>query len=212
MLFKNTVEPTTWRILVELMQDKYLQHFFLVGGTALSLKFGHRKSIDLDLFSFEDFDVFELKQHLEKKYPSFDFKGNNSRMLFCFIEDVKIDFVKHPIVNTLLPVDTEEGVRMASIPDIAALKLNALTQRGSKKDFYDFYLLLQHYSLDELVEFYKMVFTKDNAFELYRSMNYFDDAENTATPVSLISAEWKEMKSAINTAVKLFFKKMKRDG
>ena len=176
MLFKNTVEPETWRVLVDLMNDNFLQHFFLVGRTALSLKFGHRTSIDIDLFSIVDFDVLELKAHLEKTYPNFDLKGNNSRMLFCFIDDVKVDFVKYSGIQAIHKVEVIESIRFASTEDTAALKLNAISQRGSKKDFYDLHLLLKHYNIEQLIGFYKAVFTKDNAFELYRSMNYFEDA------------------------------------
>ena len=210
MLFKNTVEPTTWRILVDLMKDDFLQPFFLVGGTALSLKYGHRTSIDIDLFTTIEFDVLELKNHLEKNYSNFDFKGSNNKMLFCFIDDVKVDFVKYTIIHPLKEIEIIESVRFASTEDIAALKLNAISQRGSKKDFYDLYLLLQHYTVEQLIEFYKSVFTKDNAFELYRSMNYFDDAEDTIQPIYFGYEKWETIKSVINHKIIEYFNRLKK--
>lgn len=185
-------------------------NLFLVGGTALSLKFGHRTSIDIDLFTTIEFDVLELKNHLEKKYSNFDFKGSNSRMLFCFIDDVKVDFVKYSISHAIKGIETVESVRFASMEHIAALKLNAISQRGSKKDFYDLHLLLNHYTIEQLIEFYKAVFTKDNAFELYRSMNYFDDAEETTQPVSFLKEDWNTIKKFINKKVTEYFNQIKK--
>ncbi len=80
------------------------------------------------------------------------------------------------------PCFIQEGIRMFSIEDIAAMKLNAICGRGSKKDFYDIYYLLQLFSLKELLDFYDYKFQADNSWMALRSMQYFEDAESEAEP------------------------------
>jgi predicted nucleotidyltransferase component of viral defense system len=134
------------------MQKEYLNSFVLVGGTALALQIGNRESIDLDLFSNTDFSSDELLSSLLSEYQ---IVVNNqlSQTLITTINHVKVDFIKfhYPFIRPFVVI---ENIRMASVEDIAAMKLDAITGRGSKKDFYDLFFLLQHYSIDELFSFY----------------------------------------------------------
>ena len=124
MLQKQTVDAGTLELLIKLMGDEQLNDFILVGGTALSLQIGHRKSIDLDFFSKSSFNKNELSAYLEtSKQFKLDFISKNT--LKGEIKGVKVDLIKHgyPQVN---PPVVFEGIRMASIEDIAAMKLNAI--------------------------------------------------------------------------------------
>jgi hypothetical protein len=124
-----------------------------VGGTALSLQLGHRKSIDIDLFTPYPFDAHAMADHLESTYKAEDINvlGNT---LYSYIDNVKTDMLAHryPWIG---PVQEIEGIRMASLDDIAAMKLNAIVNDGSRlKDFVDIHFLLERSSLDELTSAY----------------------------------------------------------
>ena len=116
MLRTETVEPHTFSILKQLMEIPEFQNFGLVGGTALSLLYGHRMSIDLDLFSNKPFENTEIVYALENKFGlSFDNRSTNPRFgIFGFVDEVKIDIVRHPH-PLIRPELTIEGIRMFSI-------------------------------------------------------------------------------------------------
>jgi len=163
------------------MQKDYLNSFVLVGGTALALQLGNRESIDLDLFSNTDFSSNELLSSLLSEYQ---IVVNNqlSQTLITTINHVKVDFIKfhYPFIRPFVVI---ENIRMASIEDIAAMKLDAITGRGSKKDFYDLFFLLQLYSIDELFSFYTEKYPHQTTFHVLRCLSYFDDAEIQPNPI-----------------------------
>jgi hypothetical protein len=133
MLHLNTINEETHNLLIALQAKEYLQKFGLVGGTNLSLRYGHRKSIDLDLFSTEIFDTIQLSDllHIDFQY---DYASNNKYMLFGYIKNIKIDMVYHPF-RLLSPMEVIEGIRLFSLADVSVMKLFAVTRRGSRKDF-----------------------------------------------------------------------------
>ncbi len=135
MLQTRTVEPRTLALLKQLMSIPQVSPFYLVRGTALALQLGHRISIDLDLFTTESFDKVDLIETIIDNFEvTIESEGKN--MLITYINEIKVDFVKmsYPILFPTLHI---EGVRMLDIQDIAPMKLKAIVQRGSKKDFFD---------------------------------------------------------------------------
>ncbi len=149
MLQTRTVEPNTLGLLKELMLLPQLEQFFLVGGTALALQFGHRFSVDLDLFTTEPFDKELLFETLGEKY-SLSIESQSKNILITYINNIKVDFVKvaYPRLYPILEID---GIRLLEVKDIAPMKLNAVTGRGSKKDFFDIFLLLKIMPLSEII-------------------------------------------------------------
>lgn len=196
MLHLETVEPRTLGLLKRLMQLPALQNFDLVGGTALALQIGHRKSVDLDLFTPEDFDTVLLLSELKE---TFAIKPNivQKNTLLCLIDEIKVDFVKFSEPN-LEPLLVEETIRMKSIKDIACMKFAALLGRSTKKDYYDIYFLLQRFTLEEMLEWFKRKTNQTTVIHIIRSMGYFDEAEITQTPELLIPVEWDEVKRVIS--------------
>jgi predicted nucleotidyltransferase component of viral defense system len=202
MLQTRTIEPRTLELLKELMSLSMLNSFYLVGGTALALQLGHRVSIDLDLFTSEPFDPNELIQKMTEKFD-FSVVSEGSGMVISTIDDIKVDFVKmsYPI---LFPSVLEEQVRMLDIRDIAAMKLKAVTQRGSKKDFYDIYFLLQVMSLDEIIRLFREKFKQYEIFHVIKSLTYFEDAENNADPIVFDKKlTWQKVKTEIIRTIKM---------
>ena len=176
MLHKETVESRTLELLKRLQDEPLLSSFNLVGGTALALRIGHRKSIDLDLFTRDEFDLEELKSMLIDKYGlrvSFE-RGNT---LKGFIDGVMIDCIRFDYPHLQDP-DIIEGVRLESIPDIIAMKLSAIAQNGTRiKDFIDIATLSTKYSFDEMLGFYMAKFPNVNIIMPLKSITYFEEID-----------------------------------
>ena len=206
MLHQSTVEPRTFSLLKHLLDLKELENFALVGGTALSLKFGHRISVDLDLFSQQKLDITLINEQLKTIYGK-DFSNENPNLkfaIFCYINEVKIDFVHYPH-QLLKPIETIEGIRMYSNEDIAAMKINAILGRGAKKDFYDLAELLKHFRLKDIIDFHRKKFPDNTILiSIPNAITYFEDAEASPDPVSLNGKTWEEVKKELQKHVRDF--------
>ena len=98
------------------------------------------------------------------------------------------------------------GTSLATPPDIAAMKVNAIEGRGSKKDFIDLYYLLQHYTLHEILGFYKQKYPEHSVFRALMSMSYFDDADVQPTPRLFTQVSWEDMKEYIHREIEQYSK------
>jgi len=200
MLHGEAVPRGTLALLKKLCAHQALRDFALVGGTSLALRFGHRMSVDLDFFRPEKFDNELLIAELGADF-ALEVTNQNNNGLMAFIEGVKVDAVTYPYA-LLYPYETLERVRMMSLPDVIAMKLGAISNRGAKKDFYDLHVLLKHFPIHELVDIYVRKFPSHDPMIPIRSMIYFDDAEETETPKTLIKTTWPRVKAEILAAVK----------
>lgn len=195
MLQKQTVEKNTLDILNKLMQDESLNDFILVGGTALSLHIGHRKSIDLDLFTQKDFDTNAVEEHL---YSNFQFqtsyKARNT--LKGSIDGVKVDLIAHKYPYIMPPL-TMDGIRIADIKDITAMKLNAIAGDGSRlKDFVDIAFLSRHLSLQQMIACYSQKYSGSNAMIIPKALLYYEDIIHDE-PIVLFTKNYKFQKLTI---------------
>ena len=205
MLQSQTVDAATLELLKKLMQVPELEDFNLVGGTNLALRYGHRLSIDIDLFTNVSFVPLELFQYIKRDFPQAILKSSSKSMLFLYINDIKIDCVLAPFPY-IAPVETLEEVRMVGVQDIVAMKLAALSGRGVKKDFWDIAELLDYYTIEEMLVFFAEKYSTNEPLFVLRSMTYFDDAERNKDPDPLKKMTWKQVKTKIEKAVKQFLK------
>jgi predicted nucleotidyltransferase component of viral defense system len=200
MLHLTTVDTTTYLLLQDIFKTEVIKNnFALAGGTSLALQIGHRKSIDLDIFCTHQFDVKELEIILTTNSDfTFAYTGNNSRMLFGNINNIKCDFVNEP-ATLLEPFTVIDGVSFFSVKDIAAMKLHTICGRGKKKDFFDVYALLQLYSRETLIDWFTQKYDEKQLFFLWRSILYFEDAENDPDieGYSPFTKKWEEIKEFI---------------
>ena len=174
MLHKETVETSTLELLKRLQSESLLSSFNLVGGTSLALRLGHRKSVDLDLFSKEDFQLQEIKEMLVNQY---DFKVGyeKGKTLKGFIGKVMVDLIRYDYPH-IQPVETEEGLRLESLPDIVAMKLSTICDNGSRiKDFIDIAHLSAVYSFAEMLGFYSQKYPNSNLIMPAKALVYFND-------------------------------------
>lgn len=171
MLHKETVSKEMWELLQRLMKDEMLKDFNLVGGTSLSLQIGHRLSIDIDLFTTRGFDEQALLKHLANKYP-IRIRDLFDNTILLDIDKVKVDILAHQY-PWQKPIETKEGVRLASLEDIGAMKLHAIFQNGTRiKDFIDIYFLLEHHPLKIYLESYRNKYCGNPAMASYALLHH----------------------------------------
>jgi predicted nucleotidyltransferase component of viral defense system len=195
MLFYETVYPQTLGLLKKLQGSDFFSSLRLVGGTALALQIGHRISVDLDLFGKLKGDIISLNKELTSLGQTELIQQTENIHIYS-INDIKVDVVNYPY-PWLKPALNVDGLSLATIEDIAAMKLAAIAGRGSKKDFIDLYFILQRFSLKEILTFYSKKYHDGSVFLVLRSITYFDDAEEELMPKMLINISWNEIKRTI---------------
>jgi Nucleotidyl transferase AbiEii toxin, Type IV TA system len=206
MLQTQTVNAELLDLLNKLMAFDIFKGFNLVGGTALALINGHRISIDIDLFGNSEIDELEFANVLNGLGDVTILKKSKNIIIYS-INGVKVDFVnyKYPLLEE---ITVTQNIRMVSEKDIAAMKLNAISGRGSKKDFIDLFVLLEKFTLDEIIGFYKEKYPDGSEFLVLKSLNYFEDADEEAMPIMLINDQWPEIKQMIKAVTEEYVRKL----
>ena len=205
MLSLQTIAPDTLELLKRIAALPQTQGLRLVGGTALALQYGHRQSIDLDFFGAVPGDREALIASL-KQLGTLTILNASSKILQTTLNGIKVDLVDYRYYDWIDEPLREENIVLASPKDIAAMKVNAAINRGTKKDFVDIFVLLQHYSLAEILAFYRQKYPDYSEYRALLSLTYFEDAETQDMPKLFINNTWDEMKQTIVTAVKQFQK------
>ncbi|MBQ8959446.1 MAG: nucleotidyl transferase AbiEii/AbiGii toxin family protein [Bacteroidales bacterium] len=203
MLSYRTIVPHTLELLRQLCQEPYLKDCRLVGGTALALQYGHRASVDLDFFGSFGNEGDQLFAVLQPYAEVRKLKDTPNIKIF-FMDDVKVDFVNYSIYSWIDDAVEENGLRLASPKDIAAMKINAIEGRGSKKDFIDVYFLLQHYSFKEILDFYSQKYPNYSIYRALMSLTYFADADPKEMPTMFENVSWEEIKAYVKQQVAAF--------
>jgi len=175
----------------------FAKRFYLAGGTALALRLGHRRSIDLDLFSETDELGWRTRQEIVRALAPLgvqvleDVDGN----LLTQVSGMHAGFFSYgyPLLD---PTDSAEGVALAGLVDIGLMKLDALIGRGGRKDFYDLYAIAQEGSLTELLArgSHKYGYARDYELMAVESMVLFDNADRDVQPDLLIQVPWEQVK------------------
>ena len=190
MLHLEAIEPHTLELLKRLQRLPALADTRLVGGTALALQLGHRISVDLDVFGRWDYSV-DMTSLLGQVGSVEKQSGTpNGKMQFFFVDDIKVDCVAYDMYEWLEPPVEEGGIRLAGIKDIGAMKINAITNRGTRKDFVDLARLLDDFSLEDIFGWYQAKYPQANPALASRSLSYFDDAEAMPMPQMLVDFDW----------------------
>lgn len=181
------------------------RHFYLAGGTALAVYLRHRRSLDLDWFTGEPFpDPMSFAQTLRERQIPFETSQTAPGTLHGQVLGVRTSFLAfhYPLLAPTL-VWPETGAPLASLEDLSCMKLSAIVQRGSKKDFYDVFALCTDFQpLDQLLELYIRKFKVTDVSSVLYALVYFDDAEDEPEPVLLQAASWNQVKAAFRKWVK----------
>jgi len=195
-LFWQTITDDMRLVLTEFSQSAIAKSFYLAGGTALSLQIGHRLSVDLDFFSPTE-DIPTIRPVLENslsKLPT-TLADSSWGNLVYLTKNVRVGFYGYgfPIVTPLVEI---EGLRLASIEDIALMKLDAMLSRAARKDFYDLYFICKNVSLKQLFKKADQKYPSIRDFEAQttKRLVYFENAENESAPLLLENVPWQTVK------------------
>ena len=175
----------------------FAQRFYLAGGTALALRLGHRRSVDLDFFSSTDEVSLKTRREILNAMSPLrpqaleDVEVN----LLLVLRDMHVGFFSYSY-PLLAPTESVESVAVAGMVDIGLMKLDALISRGSRKDFYDLYFILQHMSLTELLALGRTKYPYARDFELMaiESLVLFDNADRDLQLQLLTAVTWEQVK------------------
>ncbi len=202
-MHKQAINKQTQRVFSEIGKP-LAQDFYLAGGTALAIQLGHRLSIDLDWFTGNQFSNSFLKNKLSG-LGNFELTGEDEGTVHGVLDDVRVSFLRYSY-PLLFPLIDFENAKLADERDIAAMKIDAVSSRGSKKDFVDLYFLLEKYSLPELIDFFEKKYSniKFNKLHILKSLTYFEDAEKEPMPEMLKQANWDSIKKKITLETNKF--------
>lgn len=202
MLHLSTIDTSTLELLKELMTFEEFCDLRLVGGTALALQIGHRKSIDIDLFGKVEIDKLPLS-NLFANFNSVEAIQKSKHINIFEINGVKVDFVNYsyPWLQDEIVIN---GIRLAHKVDIAAMKIAAITGRGSRKDFVDLYFLLKKMKLSDIISYYNQKYFDASTYLAIKSLTYFEDADQDMELDMLVDVEWDEVKNSIQKEVKYY--------
>lgn len=202
-MFTKTLLPDTLRAVRLVSSYPEIKTAYLAGGTALALQIGHRISVDLDFFTSRLFDSQILSTALSR-HPEFLEDGQSWGTVWGKIGDTRFSlfYYKYPLIE---PPDNFSGLHVLKKPDIAAMKLHALEDRGTKRDFIDIFFLAKEYTMEQIFDFYNQKYSCLDAhlISLIKSLNYFEDAEHEDwEPNLLIKVDWSEVKAFFNQEAK----------
>jgi len=203
-LHYETVTPLLKKILEDIMKESILEPFYLVGGTSLSLRIGHRKSLGIDLFtktSYGSLDFLVYENFFQNNYKycyctdKTDLVGFGRSYYIGETEDdsIKIDLFYHDEI--IDPCDVIDGIQIASLPDVTAMKVDVVSRGGRKKDFWDLHELLNIYSIPEMLRFHEQryEYTHDRE-QIIANFIDFTSADKDIDPICLKGKKWELIK------------------
>lgn len=206
-MFLSVLDKKRINLLKELeFLEKY--GFYLAGGTAMALQIGHRTSLDFDFYTKKKFDNNILFSELEEQFKKVVLIQSAEQTLIVKIDDVEVSFFYYQYPLILPPVNFQ-GVNLASKEDIAAMKIIAISQRGTHRDFIDIYFLLKTFSLKEILEFVKRKYPNFNIYIALQGLTYFVDVEKEQKRKLYLIKEvsWSEIKKFLINEVRDYQRK-----
>jgi predicted nucleotidyltransferase component of viral defense system len=212
MLHYHTINKPLNYALQKLMNAKEFDNFRLVGGTALSLHIGHRKSVDIDLFSDAEYgslDFAAMTSFLVNHFSYVDFVNIDPALgRSYFIGDSKQNSVKLDLYYTdpfIRPYLTINSIRMATIEDITAMKIDVVQRGGRKKDFWDVHALFDFFSIKQMLKLHKQRYPyHHNKNLILQNFTNFTHADDDFDPVCLYAKYWELIKEDIEEAIKSY--------
>lgn len=214
MLYYNTVNDLLKDSLIKLMQSDVFNDFRLVGGTALSLQIGHRESIDIDLFSDSEYGTLDfnlIENYLKANFEYVDFLNTIPAMgKSYFIGENKQNTVKLDVYYTdayIQPYIEFDGIRMATIEEIIAMKIDVVQRGGRKKDFWDLHDLLQSYNINQMLDLHQQRYPYTHDRDLIiQNFTSFQQADEDFNPICFKGKYWEFIKEDFEEIINEFKK------
>ena len=180
--------------------------FYLAGGTGLALQLAHRRSIDFDFYLPDDFDSQRLHQALAARVREARLVRIGDGTLIVRLNGVECSGFRYAY-PLLKPLVTNEYLAVASIEDIAAMKLAAVIQRGTRRDYVDLFVLIERFGLEKLLGLARKKYEGFNEYVALQALTYFEDADRDPEPARLRLATpltWEDVKRGIERHVRAF--------
>jgi hypothetical protein len=195
-MFTKTLSKTAQNSLAVLGESGLLKAAYLAGGSALALHLGHRYSLDFDFFTPKSFNAKRLVIELNK-LGNFKKETIAADTILGSFNSVKFSYFLYPY-PLVKKTESYLHLQIVAPADIAAMKLAAIVDRGTKRDFIDLYFIIKKkYSLETIFSFYDKKYQKlaENVYSILKSLRYFEDAEESAMPKMIKKVFWEEVKS-----------------
>src|SRR3989339_904244 len=194
-MFPGTLSRHAQDTLALLGKQDFLKISYLAGGSSLALQIGHRRSIDFDFFTNKEFGSIEIKKKLQL-IGKYEVKNETPKTMVGEFNKVKFSlfYYSYQLVDK---TTNFIGINLASIKDIAAMKLAAITDRGTKKDYIDLYFLAKNkFTFEKMFTFYKKKYKifESNKLTLLKALQYFEDADGSDMPEMIEKINWEEVK------------------
>ena len=194
-MFTKTLLPDTLRAIELISGFPEIKNAYLAGGTALALQLGHRISVDLDFFTQKEFKEAEIAAKLASLLE-FVPEGTAKGTVWGKVGRTRFSlfYYKYPLLGSTILF---KEIHLASLADIAAMKIHAIEDRGTRRDFIDVYFLSQKYTLKEMLGFYQKQYfvLEDHLYSILRALDYFEDAERESQmPRMIVETNWEEIK------------------
>lgn len=207
-MFEQALSKEAKESLAVLAKSGILKDTYLAGGTALALQIGHRISVDFDFFTSKEFKADVFVRRLKKIIPDFRLERMSEGTVLGNLKKTRFSlfFYDYPLLSK---THNFLGLKIADIKDIAAMKIAAISDRGTKRDFIDLYFMVNSgklLSLEKILELYDKKFSllKQNKVHILKSLVYFDDAEEEPMPIMIKEIKWEEVKKKIRDSVLSF--------
>jgi len=193
------------KVLAIFSRQQFIKNFYLAGGTALALQYGHRISVDLDFFCQKDFSTDILIKKLSK-LGKFELLNREQNTVEGILDGVKVSFMSYPYPQLKNTIAVVGNVSSATAEDIAVMKIMAVSGRNTKKDFIDLFWYARKSSsgLREILDLVDAKYRgiKYDHYHIFRSLAYFDDADQEPMPKMILPASWREIKKFFISEVK----------
>jgi len=190
--------PDQTQLLAQLSSVSQKWGAYLAGGAAIALQLGHRRSVDFDWFTRRTLPPAQLVQDLEALKVPLDVRQNKEGTFLARVGGVDFSVFRYKYELVGRPV-TYQGCEVASLQDIAAMKMTAIVQRAVKRDYVDLHLLFStgNLSLREVIATMERKFAGLDPAVAVRAMTYFKDVEDQAMPAMLVNIKWDEVKAGL---------------
>ena len=197
-MYWNIIDENRYKLLKDITEIISIPNYYMIGGTALSLQLGLRESYDFDFCVTENFNNELLLKEIQT-LGKIEVKQNQKGTVDVILNGVQISFFYYPnyVIKEFIVVDEMPKLKMASVLDIAVMKVVAIGGRGAKKDFFDLYNIMSktNITIDELAKgLLKKCGNNVNFANIIMGLSYFEDADQEILPKAFVEYNWEEIK------------------
>lgn len=205
MIYQNILSDQQLDLLNKL--DGFLPNCYMAGGTALALQLGHRTSLDFDFYTRDQAEIEKIMANLQENFTELKVERIMKDTLILEVDGVSFSLFLYPY-NLIKPLISFNKIYLASIEDIAAMKMVAISMRGKRRDFVDTYFLLRKFGLDKIIKLTIKKYPSYQPMVILKGLLYFKDAEedDVSRKIQIFdnNFSWEAVKNTISKEVEKY--------